>query len=94
MKYLSYRWQPRTLILLAISIVISLLLISLELTEWAQHVNQTGYSHGDGEDKRNIPVFIMYILPFVKEIVLIGVPLLLTLIYLKIVDNVKRAFKK
>lgn len=85
MKYLKEHWQSRTFILLLISIVLAVLMISLELTDWAQHINQVGYSHGGEEGgKRNIPQIMRYILPFVKELILIGVPLALTLLWLNL----------
>jgi len=91
MKYLQYHWKSRTFVVLAISIVVSTLLISLELTDWAAQINQQGYSHGsEGE---GIPSVLRYILPFAKELVLIGVPLLLSLLLMKVLRWLRRAKK-
>ncbi|WP_341205821.1 hypothetical protein [uncultured Psychrosphaera sp.] len=90
MKYLQYRWKQRLLIVLLVSITMSILMMGLELTDWAVNINQTGYSHGDNDTKPNIPPILMYVLPFIKEIILIGVPLFLTLIWIKIVNKIKR----
>lgn len=66
-------------------------MVSLELTDWAKQINQLGFSHGVGEDdKKSIPVAMMYILPFIKEFILIGVPMLLTLLWIKVFRKLKR----
>lgn len=83
MKHLQVNWKSRVIITLTISILVSILIASLELTSWAEQINQQGFSHGDGE-KPNIPAILIYILPFFKEIFLIGIPLLLTLGFIKI----------
>lgn len=86
MKYLQFRWKPRVTIILLVSIAVSLLLITLDQTQWAQQINLQGYSHGESDGEgRDIPTAMRYILPFVKEFILIGVPLLLTLLLLKVI---------
>ncbi|MCL1046406.1 hypothetical protein L2737_13900 [Shewanella electrodiphila] len=92
MKYVNYRLKPRLLIVVGISLLVSLLLILLELTPWAEQINLQGYSHGDGE-KRDIPSYMRYILPFVKELILIGVPMLLTVSVMKLYGFLKRLIK-
>ncbi|XPF93231.1 hypothetical protein ACM9HF_14535 [Colwellia sp. RE-S-Sl-9] len=85
MKYLQYRWQSRLFVVALVSCLLSVLLVGLEFTGWAEQINQLGYSHGENEGgERNIPAAMMYILPFIKEFVLIGVPLLLTLLWIKL----------
>ena len=95
MKHLKQQWQSRTSIVLIVSALVSLLLVSLELTDWAAQINQQGYTHGaaDGE-KPNIAPVLMYILPFVKELILIGVPMLLTLGIIKLFGLIKRLVKR
>lgn len=94
MKYLQHHWRFRVFILVLISCVISILMVGLELTDWAEQVNQQGFSHGEAEGgERKIPVILMYILPFIKEIILIGVPLLLTLLWIKIFGKFKHISK-
>lgn len=91
MKYLQKHWQSRTAIVLIVSTIVGLLLTSLELTAWAEKINHQGYSHDAGEEvARNIPTVMRYILPFVKEIILVGLPLLITLGWLKITKKVKK----
>tara|TARA_B110000046_G_C12838602_1_gene332600 strand:+ start:19 stop:312 length:294 start_codon:yes stop_codon:yes gene_type:complete len=94
MKHLKQQWQSRTSIVLIVSVLVSLLLVCLELTDWAAQINQQGYTHGaaDGEKPKIAPV-LMYILPFVKELILIGVPMLLTLGIIKLFGLIKRLVK-
>ena len=98
MKYLQYNWKSRVFVILIISIIASTVMVALELTDWAEQINQQGYSHGsdsEGDKERaNIAPALMYILPFVKEIVLIGVPMLLTLLILKLSSMFKSTFKR
>ena len=95
MKHLTQQWQSRTSIVLIVSIVVSLLLVTIELTDWAAQINLAGYTHGspDGE-KPNIAPILMYILPFVKELVLIGVPMLLTLGVIKLYGRITRLLSR
>ena len=63
---------------------------NLELTEWAQRINEVGYSHGNKSDqKSNFPEVLKYIIPFIKELILIGAPLMLTLLWIKLVKAIK-----
>ena len=94
MKHLKQQWKTRTSIVLVVSVLVSLLLVSLELTDWAAQINQQGYSHGAAEgEKPKIAAILMYILPFVKELILIGVPMLLTLGIAKLLGLIKRVVK-
>jgi hypothetical protein len=95
MKYLKFNWMSRVVIIFVISILVSALLVSLELTNWADQINEQGYSHGniDGENS-NIPSIMMYALPFVKELILIGIPLFLTLGLMKMPALLKRVASK
>lgn len=94
MKHLKQQWKTRTSIVLVISVLVSLLLVSLELTDWAAQINQQGYTHGAADGKKpNITPVLMYILPFVKELILIGVPMLLTLGIAKLIGLIKGMFK-
>ncbi|KPV90529.1 hypothetical protein AN395_03123 [Pseudoalteromonas sp. P1-30] len=94
MKHLKQQWKTRTSIVLVVSVLVSLLLVSLELTDWAAQINQQGYSHGTAEcEKPKIAPILMYILPFVKELILIGVPMLLTLGIAKLLGLIKRMVK-
>jgi hypothetical protein len=91
MKHLQYNWKSRAFIISIVSIIICILLVSLELTSWADQINQQGFSHGKGgKDKPDLPAILMYILPFFKELILIGVPLLLTLGLMKVPLLIKR----
>ena len=94
MKYLQHHWRKRLLVLAVVSIIVSILMITLELTEWAEQINTLGYSHDENDgDKGKIPAGMMYILPFIKEIVLIGIPLLLTLLWIKVFKKFKQITK-
>jgi len=97
MKHLKINWKSRATLLLVVSIIISLLMILLELTSWAEQLNQQGnlphgdaHGHGGGKGKGEMPSILRYILPFVKEIVLIGVPLFITLGLMKLTALCKR----
>lgn len=93
MKHLQQNWKTRTSLVLIVSVLISLLLVTLELTDWAAQINQQGYSHGAPEGEQpNIPSFLMYILPFIKELILMGVPMFLTLGIAKLIGLTKRRF--
>ncbi|MEM5507420.1 hypothetical protein WNY98_00930 [Pseudoalteromonas sp. AS71] len=95
MKYLKQQWKTRTSIVLIVSVLVSLILVALERTDWAMQINLQGYSHGSAEgEKPNIAPILMYILPFVKELVLIGVPMLLTLGIAKLFGLIKKRFKR
>lgn len=87
MKYLQYQWKSRLFYVLAISILVSVMLVSLEWTSWADQINMQGYTHGDGEGKGKMPSILMYILPFVKELILIGVPMLITVALAKLIGR-------
>ncbi|MBU2871410.1 hypothetical protein [Colwellia sp. E2M01] len=88
MKYLKKDWKFRSSILLIVSVLVSALLILLEMTDWAAQINLNGYSHGsDNEGKKDIPSFLMYVLPFVKELVLIGVPMFISLMLIKLLGK-------
>ncbi|XQW84020.1 hypothetical protein ACOYR1_12830 [Thalassotalea piscium] len=94
MKYLQYRWKSRLAVVLLISVVVSWLLVTLDQTGWAEQINLQGYSHGEGDGaERNMPSVLMYILPFVKEIILIGVPMLITVLLAKLFTRVKKKNK-
>lgn len=85
MKHLKPHWQLRSFLILLISAIASILLISLEFTDWAAQINIEGYSHGEAEGERpNIPTVLMYILPFIKVFVLVTVPMFLTLLIIKL----------
>lgn len=83
MKHLKKRWRLRLTLVFVVSVLVSALLVLLEMTDWAVQINKVGYSHGDGEGK-NPPAVLMYILPFIKEIILIGVPMTLSLLIMKL----------
>lgn len=90
MKYLQYQWKPRSVIVLVVSIVMGVSMVLLELTDWANQINEQGFSHGDGEGP-DIPSVLKYVLPFIKEIILIGVPMSISLLIMKIFGRKKRA---
>lgn len=99
MKYLQYRWKSRLAVVMIISILVSVLLIFLEQTDWAAEINQQGYSHGESEegqegDQRSFPSYLMYILPFIKELILIGVPMALVIYIAKLFGWLKQRFSK
>ncbi|QIZ77935.1 hypothetical protein [Ferrimonas lipolytica] len=95
MKYLQQDWQARTAIIVLVSVVISIAMIALELTPWAEQINLQGYEHGGGkEGKKSMDSALIYILPFVKVLVLTGVPLLITLIVLKVTNTIKRWLRR
>lgn len=76
MKYVKEEWKFRVTIVLSVSIVVSVLMVMLDQTQWATNINAMEWHHG-GEGKPDIPTIVLFILPFVKAIVLIGLPFLL-----------------
>ncbi|MBT3135038.1 hypothetical protein KL866_07965 [Alteromonas sp. ALT199] len=89
MKFIKKDWKSRTAIVVGISVCIGLLMITLEQTQFAQDINAAGYQHG-GEGKPDIPAAILFILPFIKALVLIGVPLLIARLLASILRLVSR----
>lgn len=78
MKFVKINWKFRSSVVVAISVILGLLMIALDQTQFANNINAAGWSHGgEGEGRPNIPSIVLFILPFVKALVLIGVPLLL-----------------
>ena len=89
MKFVKKNWQSRSAIIVCISLVVGLLMITLEQTPYASDINAAGYQHG-GEGKPDIPAVVLFILPFVKALVLIGVPLLIARLLANILRLVSR----
>lgn len=88
MKYLKEHWKSRSTIILFVSVLVSILLMTLDQTSWAEQINLQGYTHGEDDGKaQNRLGLLRYILPFVKEMVLIGMPMLLTLLVSKLLGN-------
>ena len=50
MKFVKKNWQSRSAIIVGISLVVGLLMITLEQTPYASDINAAGYQHG-GEGK-------------------------------------------
>lgn len=86
MKHLHVAWKPRLAVILSVSLLLGVFIMTLDQTSWAEHINLQGYSH-DGEEGegRAMPTVLRYILPFVKEFVLIGIPMILTILLTKLV---------
>lgn len=89
MKFIKINWKFRAAIVVGISVCIGLLMIALEQTQFAKDINVAGYQHG-GEGKPDIPAVILFILPFIKALVLIGVPLLIARLLANILRLVSR----
>lgn len=89
MKFIKIDWKYRTAIVVGISLCVGLLMITLEQTQFAHDINAAGYQHG-GEGKPDIPAVVLFILPFVKALVLIGVPLLIARLLANILRLVSR----
>jgi hypothetical protein len=81
MTVLKRNWKSRTLWISAISIIAALIMMTLTFTDWADAMRIGGELAIQGSDgtqpEREIPAVLMYIVPFIKEFVLIGVPMLL-----------------
>ena len=93
MKYLKQYWQFRTTILFLVSTAICFLLVMLEYTDWAAQINALGNGHEEGAEN-DIPIVLMYILPFVKELLFIGIPMVFVLLVLKLSSKFKKYFGK
>ena len=83
MKFLNKNWKSRSAIIIVVSVLTGLLMMTLEHTQFASNINASGWHHG-GEGKPDIPGIVLFILPFIKALVLIGVPLLLARVVAKI----------
>ena len=71
MEFLKRHWKSRTLILIVFGTVVSLLMWSLELTQWAQSMNTPP---AVAEDGQRPPPALMIILPLVKVLLMLAVP--------------------
>jgi hypothetical protein len=93
MKYLQVQWKVRLTVVLVVSFAVSLLITSVEMTDWAAQINQEGYSHGEEGGAPGAASALRYVLPLVKEIILIGVPLGISLLVMNIFGRIKRSAK-
>ncbi|NDV91318.1 hypothetical protein GTH32_09020 [Alteromonas sp. 345S023] len=87
MKFLKKDWKSRSTIIVAISLLVGVLMITVDQTQFASEINAMGYHHG-GEGKPDIPAVVLFILPFIKALVLIGVPLILA----RLIASILRRF--
>lgn len=82
MTVFSRYWLSRTIWIVAVSLVVSILLSLIGLMPWADNIRAAAgsmvivASPDAGEPSASLA---MYILPFVKEIVLIGLPMALAI---------------
>ena len=74
MEFIARHWKSRTLTILFLSTLISLLVWSLEFTDWAATVSSLPQNDEHGERP---PGALMMVLPFVKVLVLMTVPAVL-----------------
>ncbi|MDO6694249.1 hypothetical protein Q4574_13225 [Aliiglaciecola sp. 3_MG-2023] len=86
MKFVKKNWKSRSTIVVGISLLVGILMIALEQTQFAIDINSAGWHHGgEGEGRPNIPGAVLFILPFVKALALIGVPLLVARLIVNII---------
>ncbi len=91
MRFIKRNWKTRTLVILTLSALVSLIFYSLEFTQWAGGINEVlpvveeciGI---DCEGVRPPSSFLMKILPFAKV-------LMLTLVPASIVVGIRAAYK-
>lgn len=95
MTVLKKNWKSRTLWISAISIIVSLIMMTLTFTDWAEAMRIGGELAIQGNEgidpEREMPAVLMYIVPFIKEFVLIGVPMLLGIGIGTVYKKVKRS---
>lgn len=84
MTVLAKDWKFRMLIILLVLAVTSLLSTLLTFTTWAEEVRMASTvlveQGSQQEEVQTIPKLLMFIVPFIKEAILIGVPLFLALL--------------
>ena len=84
MTVLAKDWKFRMFIILLVLVVTSLLSTSLTFTTWAEEVRMASTvlveQSSQQEEVQTIPKLLMFVVPFIKEAILIGVPLLLGLL--------------
>jgi|GEM_PF-516811 len=84
MERLTENWFSRTLIILVISCLVAWCMYYLEFTDWATAIDATPIDNNAGREGQRPAQALLYILPFIKEVVLIGVPLALTVLTKKL----------
>ncbi|MFT6914929.1 MAG: hypothetical protein ACJAWL_001228 [Motiliproteus sp.] len=78
MRRLNKHLLQRTLLIVAIALVIATLMSGLELTAWALQINKATQSHSPQESEA-LAIPLMYLLPFIKVLLFAGVPMALTI---------------
>ncbi|WP_144212966.1 hypothetical protein [Shewanella donghaensis] len=90
MKYITHNWKSRSVIILTISLVISALLWTISMSEWAMGFNAlTSEPHKEP----SISPIIIGIVSLVKVTVMTLVPALLCYGVARIIELINRFFK-
>jgi hypothetical protein len=81
MSILTQSWKQRTSWLVLVSLLVGLLLTLLTFTDWAEgmRIVDAASASQPPEGDRDMPAALMIIAPFIKEFVLIGIPLAMSL---------------
>lgn len=90
MEFLSRHWKSRTLILLLLGAIVSLLMWCLQFTEWALSMSALPPDTDQGERP---PAELMMVLPFVKVLVMMILPALLVLVVRSLLRLLVKAFR-
>ena len=89
MDHLFENWLPRVSVLLIATLVLSFAMMFLHDTAWAESIREVitaeaAMGEGEAPPGRQMPVYLIYVLPAIKVLVMMGVPMLLCLSALKL----------
>jgi len=85
MKHITHQWKKRSAIIFLVSFIISMILWTLSMSEWASIMNAKPVQPHDEPD---LPAVMMTILPFVKFTVLTLIPALLCVSVIRVIELV------
>lgn len=90
MQYIYQQWKTRSLIILSISMILSALLWTLSLTDWAMAMNSVV---SEAHKEPSISPIIIGVVSLVKVTVMTLVPALLCIAVIRINDIITRFVK-
>jgi hypothetical protein len=92
MKYVKEDWIRRSSIVLVVSLIVSVLLWTLSLTDWAATMN-TAQHLGNHPEREAPPAILMFIMPFIKVTLLTVIPAAICLFVVRAARWVKSIVK-
>lgn len=93
MKTLLHNWPIRSLVIVAATIVICVMMLPLAITDWAEGVRMSIVSISAEAKTESPPPSgpVIYVMSTIKATVLIGVPMLITLGISRLISSFRSA---